>query len=145
MPERLAGPVGLSDGACQCGTFLRCSDGLTSSLADHMTKPLIKVESSTFSIGDFLSQDERGVILEFRVRTRAVKEGLFLRGEELILNVNAKAQDNEANERVMQLLSAIFSVPKSKIDMVRGKRAKHKRILFNGKTEEQLMKAIGHG
>jgi uncharacterized protein YggU (UPF0235/DUF167 family) len=110
-----------------------------------MTKPLIEVLSSTIFIGDFLSQDERGVILELRVRTRAVKEGLVLRGEELILNVNAKAQDNEANERVMQLLSAIFSVPKSRIDIVRGERAKHKRIIFNGKTREQLLGAIGYG
>lgn len=81
-------------------------------------------------LDELVESDERGVIITFKVKPNAASEKLWLNQDEIILSVNAPALDNKANMRVMELLAEIFSVPKSKIEMLSGYRSRLKRVLI---------------
>lgn len=62
-----------------------------------------------------------------QVKPRSKKEGVEKTGENTyVVRVNAPPVEGQANERVIELLAEHLRLPKSKIELVAGQRAKRK-------------------
>ncbi len=67
--------------------------------------------------------------IDILVKPHCQKEGIeTLPDGSYRISVLAPARDGRANEAVIELLSEYFSVPKSKIQIVKGVRGKKKRV-----------------
>lgn len=64
-----------------------------------------------------------------RARNEGV-EGLNSAGE-LVVKVRAIAEDGKANESVIAVISAAFSLPKSTLSITRGTTSRHKIIAYS--------------
>jgi uncharacterized protein (TIGR00251 family) len=86
--------------------------------------------------------------LELRVqaKTRSRVEGIGDAGDEaLLVRVNAPPVEGKANERILLVIAEAFDVPKSRVRLLRGTRARHKwvRIERPGRIPESLKGALG--
>lgn len=67
--------------------------------------------------------------ISIRVKTNARKnEVRKLTDESFEVSVTAPPVDGKANERVIELLSKYFDVPKRSIEIIRGTSSKHKIV-----------------
>jgi uncharacterized protein (TIGR00251 family) len=81
-------------------------------------------------------------MFEIKVKPNSSREGLELASDgKLILKVRSPATDGQANERVIELLSKIFDVRKSAIEIMRGQTSRTKLIRIEGVSELQVLKA----
>ena len=88
----------------------------------------------------FLNSDDRGVIITIKVKPNSSKEKLSLSGDgRLLLSVSGAAIKGMANMRVMELLSDLFVVPKTKIEILSGHKSKINRILIAGEKIEKIL------
>lgn len=96
-----------------------------------MAKPSITIDMTPDILRGFLVAHEQGSLITLKVKPNAKKERLY-RAEsgELTLSVHAVAADNAANNRVIELLSDIFSVPKSRIEIISGGTSRIKKIML---------------
>jgi uncharacterized protein (TIGR00251 family) len=68
-------------------------------------------------------------ILFVRATPNAMKPQVTVMGEnKLSVKVDAPAQDNEANQRLIEILSDHFDVPRSAVFIVKGQKSKNKII-----------------
>ena len=80
---------------------------------------------------EFIHICPNGAFLILKVKPNASLESLSLGTmDEIVLSVKALTKDNEANDRVIKILSKIFSLKKSQIEIVSGHRSKIKKIFF---------------
>ncbi len=69
------------------------------------------------------------VTISVSVKPQAKKEGVTqLSASEYRVSVHAPAHEGKANRAVMELLSKYFSVPKSKVKIIRGETARRKIV-----------------
>jgi uncharacterized protein (TIGR00251 family) len=68
------------------------------------------------------------VIIKVKVRTNAKKEEIKKENDLFIIKVNKAPVDGKANERVIELLSKYFKVPKKNINIIKGHKNKEKLI-----------------
>jgi uncharacterized protein (TIGR00251 family) len=78
--------------------------------------------------------------LSLRVKPNAKKEEVVFEGNELSVKVGAPPSEGKANERVIMLLSDFFSVPKSRVKIIKGETSKHKLVEIEGIKEEESSK-----
>ncbi len=79
----------------------------------------------------FLKIEEEGFSLSIKVKPNSSKEKLSVSAEgELLLSVRGAALEGAANARVVELLSELLVVPKSKIQIISGHKSRLKRLLF---------------
>ena len=64
------------------------------------------------------------------VTAGAKKERFASAGETFIIAVKEKAQRNEANKRVRELIAAHFGVSSSAVRIIRGHRSLHKTLVI---------------
>ena len=66
------------------------------------------------------------------VKTRSKQESVEKRDDgNFVVRVNALPVDNEANERVIELLSEHFQVARSQVQLVSGQKSKNKVFAIN--------------
>lgn len=76
-----------------------------------------------------------GVTLTIKVKPNAAKEKLYLgNNHEIMLAVRSPAVMGAANERVIELLSLIFCVAKTRISIVSGQHSRVKKIFIDETT-----------
>ena len=77
-----------------------------------------------------LHDGQRGSALAVRVTPRASRNEIveLLDDGTIRVRLNAPPSDNEANEALIQFLSEILGVPKSKLDIVAGSAGRDKLI-----------------
>ncbi len=81
----------------------------------------------------FFRVEKQGLGLVLKVKPNSSREKLYLSNTgELVLNVRDAALEGAANLRVVEILSYILSIPKSKIEIVAGHASRTKRILLHG-------------
>lgn len=98
-----------------------------------MAKPSITIDLPLDTLKGFLMPYEQGSLIMLKVKPNAKKERLYVsESGELTLSVHAVAADNAANSRVIELLSGIFFVPKSRIEIMSGATARIKKIMLRG-------------
>ena len=56
-------------------------------------------------------------------------EGLNATGE-LVVKVRAVPEDGKANTAVIQLISDVFGIPKSRLEITRGSTGRHKTLTY---------------
>lgn len=70
----------------------------------------------------------RYMYLKVKVTAGAKKESFEKKGENFVVSVKEKAQDNRANSRVLELLSEKLDIPKNKLRIVKGHKMGSKLV-----------------
>lgn len=87
----------------------------------------------------FFRVEKQGLGLVIKVKPNSSREKLCLSPTgELMLHVRDAALEGAANTRVVELLSQIVSIPKSKIEIIAGHTSRIKRILFYGVNLDEI-------
>lgn len=87
--------------------------------------------------------DENEVALNFIAKPNQKKEGFALDAQgNLMLKVNAPAQEGKANERIVALISELLGCPKSHIILVRGETSRHKEVRLQKSNVRELEKIL---
>lgn len=74
-----------------------------------------------------MARNSAGTEFRVQVKPRSKKEGVTVGSQgELIVAVNVPPIEGRANQRVIELLSDHFQIPKSRIRLVRGEKSKSK-------------------
>ncbi len=84
-------------------------------------------------------------MVDFNVRVipRAGRSAIAgLRGEALLVRLNAAPVDGAANAELIGLLASVLDVPKRAVAIVGGERSRAKRVRVDGVSLEQLRRAI---
>ncbi|ACI20543.1 DUF167 domain-containing protein [Thermodesulfovibrio yellowstonii] len=80
-----------------------------------------------------LSKDKDGYLLKVLVKTGAKITGIGgIEGNTLKLRLAAQPHDGLANKELIEMLSEILNIPKSRIEIIKGKTSKHKIIKLKG-------------
>lgn len=105
-----------------------------------MSKQNLIIDLEKEILEDFLHQTPNGVVLSLKVKPGAKIEKLFISSiNEVCLSVKAPALENAANVRVIELISQLFSIPKSNIEIISGTQSQHKRVLIKKETVDSLI------
>ena len=86
--------------------------------------------------------------LPVRVIPNAPKTAIAgMRGDEMVLRVNAPASDGKANRAAIRFLARMFGVSTSSINLVSGEKSRHKKFeivgLEPGEIKERLADLFG--
>ena len=86
--------------------------------------------------------------LPVRVIPNAPKTAITgMRGDEMVLRVNAPASDGKANRVAIRFLARMFGVSTSSIQLVSGEKSRHKKFeivgLESGEIREKLADLLG--
>lgn len=65
------------------------------------------------------------------------------RGGELSVRVTAAPEDGKANAAACELLARALDRPKRAVRVVRGESARHKQLVIEGVTPDDVMRAFG--
>ncbi|WP_141266225.1 DUF167 domain-containing protein [Thermodesulfovibrio sp. Kuro-1] len=80
-----------------------------------------------------LSKDKDGYLLKVLVKTGTKIAGIEgIEGNTLKLRLAAQPHDGLANKELIEMLSEILNIPKSRIEIIKGKTSKHKIIKLKG-------------
>lgn len=82
-------------------------------------------------------ESKNGIIVAAYVRPNAKKNSISL-SDSIEIETTAPPDQNKANSMVIELISKLFSIPKSSVQIIRGNRSRLKEILLVGVTKEQL-------
>jgi uncharacterized protein (TIGR00251 family) len=84
-----------------------------------------------------------GLILSVKLQPRASSNSIEAPlGNELRIKVTAPPVDSAANEALIRFLVEKLSVPRNRIELLRGHTSRHKQLKIYGMTLEQLLSAI---
>ncbi len=88
-----------------------------------------------------MQQNEAGVLLPVRVMAgkKANQCVGFSDENELVLKIRAPALKGAANRELITYLSELLQVPKQGIILLKGATCKHKLLLIEGITIEQIL------
>lgn len=75
-----------------------------------------------------------GVILRLRISPNASKNQFIFTEDMIKLKIMAQPIENKANKAVVEYLSKLFKVPKTKISILKGDTSKEKTLLI--KTDD---------
>src|SRR5580698_2210901 len=93
---------------------------------------------------DFLQAQSDGVLLSVKVQPRAAKNEIGeTQGSELKIKVTAPPVDSAANEALIELLAEILDCGRSRIEIVRGHKSRHKVLRLHGFGIEEVVHKIG--
>jgi uncharacterized protein len=74
--------------------------------------------------------------IEIRVVPRAGKSGIAgMRGESLLVRLNAAPVDGAANAELIDVLADALDVPKRAVSIIGGERSRQKRVRVEGLTQ----------
>ena len=65
------------------------------------------------------------------------------RGGELFVRVRSAPENGRANAAAAKLLASELGVPKSAVSVVRGHKSRHKQVLIEGASQEQVDGTFG--
>lgn len=81
------------------------------------------------------------MILRVVAKPGRSRERLTWTGEELVVEVTARAHDGEANASIIKAIAKALGVPKSKVQITRGAAARHKTIEIDAE-EGAVLRAL---
>lgn len=94
-----------------------------------------KLEERNFMISEnVLKIVDDGIILRLRISPNASKNQFIFAEDMIKLKITAQPIENKANKAVVEYLSKLFKVPKTKISILRGDTSKEKTLLI--KTDD---------
>ncbi len=94
----------------------------------------------------FINTRADGITLAVRVQPRASTTGIAgEHGGELRIRVQAPPVDAAANDAVIRFLATLLDCPRSAIEIVRGKSARHKVLAIRGVRADDALRRLGFG
>ena len=99
------------------------------------------------SLPPFMHQAAEGTTIAVTVQPRASKNELVGAHEDTLkVRIMAPPVEGEANKECLKFFAKVFSVPKSRLEIVQGQRSRRKTILVRGVAPEflrDILKQIG--
>ncbi len=87
---------------------------------------------------------EEAATFEVHVLPRASREGVAgVAGTAVRVRLTAPPLENRANEALVRFLSAALEVPRSRVEIVTGKRGRKKVVRVSGISREELFRRLG--
>jgi len=68
------------------------------------------------------------MILHVRIKAGKRREKIELKNGECVISINAPATEGKANTRLVEFLSEILRIPKSKIEIMKGHTSPYKTL-----------------
>ena len=96
-------------------------------------------------IPNFIRVQPDGVLLSVKLQPRASSSEIVLSvqdNRELRIRVSASPVDAAANEALIRLLAGQFGCPRSRVELVRGHKSRHKLVKLHGLTTEEVLKRL---
>ena len=79
-----------------------------------------------------------GIILRLRISPNASKNQFIFTDDMIKLKITAQPIENKANKAVIEYLSKLFKVPKTKITILKGDTSKEKSLLIKTTDIEKI-------
>ena len=79
------------------------------------------------------------LIIKLKISPNASKNEIIKTDEIVKVKVTAQPIENKANKALIEFLSKNFKVPKSSIEIVKGKTSKEKTILFKNISSDKMV------
>lgn len=79
-----------------------------------------------------------GIILRLRISPNASKNQFIFTDDMIKLKITAQPIENKANKAVIEYLSKLFKVPKTKITILKGDTSKEKTLLIKTTDKEKI-------
>lgn len=79
-----------------------------------------------------------GIILRLRISPNASKNQFIFADDMIKLKITAQPIENKANKAVIEYLSKLFKVPKTKITILKGDTSKEKTLLIKTTDIEKI-------
>lgn len=79
-----------------------------------------------------------GIILRLRISPNASKNQFIFAEDMIKLKITAQPIENKANKAVIEYLSKLFKVPKTKITILKGDTSKEKTLLIKTTDMEKI-------
>ena len=84
-----------------------------------------------------------GVTIDVRVIPRAGRSGVAgVRGDALLVRLNAAPVDGAANEELIKVIAAALGVPRRSVSILGGERSRQKRVQVLGVDVERAHHAL---
>jgi hypothetical protein len=91
----------------------------------------------------FLRETPGGILLAVKLQPRASKNEIGAPlGDELKIKVTAPPVDAAANEALVKLLAGQLDCARSRVELIRGHKSRHKVVQLHGFTPEEVLKNI---
>lgn len=90
----------------------------------------------------FATDVKGGARLVVSAKPKASKAGVVVKGDVVVVRVNAPAEDGKANAALVIVVADFFAVPRSRVVIVRGETSRHKELLIEGKTAAEVNAAL---
>jgi len=101
----------------------------------------IFISMSEKDITKCLISSDNGCYLDISVSPNSSESkinGVNIWRDNLEISVKERAQDGEANKGIIELLSESLNIPTNKIEIVKGKATKQKRIFFRSVDIDEI-------
>ena len=79
-----------------------------------------------------------GIILRLRISPNSSKNQFIFADDMIKLKITAQPIENKANKAVIEYLSKLFKVPKTKITILKGDTSKEKTLLIKTTDMEKI-------
>lgn len=90
-----------------------------------------------------LEQTKKGLILSVKVTPQSRKNEVLLSNDnQLQVKITAAPEKNKANEAIIEILSTVFNVPKSCLEISKGHSSRYKKILLKNISLEYIEKHL---
>ena len=104
-----------------------------------MSNCVKKLEERNFMISEnVLKIVDDGIILRLRISPNASKNQFIFTDDMIKLKITAQPIENKANKAVIEYLSKLFKVPKTKITILKGDTSKEKTLLIKTTDKEKI-------
>lgn len=104
-----------------------------------MSNCVKKLEERNFMISEnVLKIVDDGIILRLRISPNASKNQFIFADDMIKLKITAQPIENKANKAVIEYLSKLFKVPKTKITILKGDTSKEKTLLIKTTDMEKI-------
>lgn len=91
----------------------------------------------------FLRTQPDGVLVSIKLQPRSSADQIGEAvGDELRIRVTAPPVDAAANEALIRLIAKAWDCPRSRIELVRGHKSRHKIIKLHGVSLEELLSRL---
>ena len=92
----------------------------------------------------YFIETAEGTILNVKAQPRSSKAGLDgLLGDAVKVKIKCAPVDGKANKELVDTLSDVFGIPKSRVVFKSGETSKLKRILLAGLSADEVREAVG--
>ena len=92
----------------------------------------------------YFIETTEGTILNVKAQPRSSKAGLDgLLGDAVKVKIKCAPVDGKANKELVDTLSDVFGIPKSRVVFKSGETSKLKRILLAGISADEVREAVG--